>query len=206
MRYFFVVAGVLLWTTVLAQSSFTIKYFAMTIHPFGDRTAHLQPRKLDKDARFVQNHGVFLGYERFVYEDLVSVKYIQGLLRDCSDGNTLVSHLGVRLALVQTPRQSLYLGIGPTFIARESWKRFGSAYISSGFFNEYEGDRLGMVQWKFVPYGLEFEYDYRLSPKNHLSISITPGLPLATICSLGWKHWIKPYTGSRPPVLFIPKG
>ena len=184
----------------MAQSSFTAKYYGLTVHPFGDPTAHLQPRKLDKNAVFVLNHGLFVGYERFVYKELVSVKFIQGFLQDCSKGFASVTHLGVRATLYQTDKHRFIFGIGPTLIARESWSRFGKQYISSNFFNEHEHPKFGPIQWRFITYGIDLEYDYCISEKNNISISLTPGFPLANIVSVGWKHWITPLT--KDPILF----
>ncbi len=173
-----------------AQSTFTLKYFGMTIHPFGDPTAHLQPFKLDDRARFVANFGGFAGYEKFVYRDLVSVKAIGGLFSDCSGGWATVAHLGPRLNLLKCKKHKVYVGVGPTLILRNSWTRFGESYTSSGFFNVSQTKRYGDIQWKFVPYGLEFEYDYAITERDQFSVSFTPGVPLAMIFSFGWKHWI----------------
>lgn len=173
-----------------AQSTFTLKYFGMTVHPFGDPTAHLQPYKLDNKARFVVNFGGFAGYEQFVYRDLVSVKAIGGLFTDCSAGWATVVHLGPRLNLMKLKKHRLYIGIGPTLILRNSWTRFGESYTPSGFFNVAETQRYGDIQWKFVPYGMEFEYDYAITERDQFSVSFTPGVPLAMIFSFGWKHWI----------------
>ncbi|MFT7591153.1 MAG: hypothetical protein ACI9UJ_001074 [bacterium] len=189
---------------VYGQSAFTVKYFGLTIHPFGDPTADLQPKKLDKNAVFVRNHGVFLGYERFVYQDLVSVKVIQGVMTDCSDGLAEVSHIGIRGTLLQSDKHRLCFGIGPTLIVRESWTRFGAAYTGSGFFNERQSKRLGTIQWKFVPYAFEFEYDYCFTPKDNLSVSLTPGIPLANILSIGWKHWLNIKRFDEPQI-YVPK-
>jgi len=187
-----------------AQSAFTVKYFGLTIHPFGDETAHLQPKKLDKNAVFVTNKGLFVGYERFVYQDLVSIKVIQGFMTDCSNGLAEVTHLGVRGTLIQSDKHRLCFGIGPTFIVRESWTRFGNLYEPSGFFNVSQTERFGAVQWKFVPYAFEFEYDYCITAKDNISVSVTPGIPLANILSIGWKHWIttKDYNEVQ---LYVPK-
>lgn len=173
-----------------AQSTFTLKYFGLTIHPAGDPTAHLQPYKLDDKARFVMNFGGFAGYEKFIYEDLVSVKVIQGLFTDCSAGFASVTHLGPRLNLLKLKKHKVYIGVGPTLIVRNSWTRFGESYTSSGYFNVAETQRFGDVQWKFIPYGLEFEYDYAITERDQFSVSFTPGVPLAMIFSFGWKHWI----------------
>lgn len=181
----------LLWMPVMhAQSTFTLKYFGLTIHPFGDRTAELQPHKLDKTAHFVLNFGGYAGYEHFVYKDLVSLKVIQGVFTDCSGGWASVSHFGVRALLLETRKHRLYFGIGPTLLVRNSWERFGDKYQPSGYFETAHHTLLGNVQWKFIPYGCEFEYDYRWTERNQLSVSFTPGVPLACTFSVGWKHWI----------------
>ena len=137
------------------------------------------------------NYGLFLGYEKFIYEDLIAVKTIQGVLSDCSNGLAVVSHFGLRATLMQTEKHRISLGMGPTLLVRDSWRRFGEEYVSSGYFNETYVKRLGDVQWKFIPYAFEFEYDYTISSKNEVSMSFTPAVPLAGLFSIGWKHWIK---------------
>lgn len=178
-------------TFAYAQQTLTLKYFGLTVHPAGDYTADLQPFKLDDRAVVVMNFGGFIGYERFVHQDLVSVKYILGAFSDCSGGLATVNHIGIRGALYKTEKHKIYLGIGPTLMVRDSWKRFGEVYTSSGYFNDYDSKNFGELQWKLIPYGLEFEYDYAFNPKNHLSVSCTPGIPLAAILSVGWKHWFQ---------------
>ncbi|MGB0849963.1 MAG: hypothetical protein ACPGTP_01845 [Bacteroidia bacterium] len=173
------------------QRAFTVKFFGLTMHPGGDPTAHLQPYKLDDEAKFVMNYGGFIGYEKFIYEDLVSLKAIQGFMSDCSAGFASVSHLGVRANIINTTNHKLYFGIGPTVIVRESWSRFGDDYESSGYFNERQTNKLGDLQWKMIPYAFEFEYDYALSQKDQISLSVTPGVPIAILVSVGWKHWIE---------------
>jgi hypothetical protein len=187
-----------------AQQAITVKYFGLTIHPVGDPMADLQPNKLDPDAHVVANTGIFLGYEKFVYEDLVSVKVIQGILGDCSNGLATVSHLGIRGALLKTEKHRVYLGIGPTLVVRDSWNRFGDRYESSGYFNDAYSERLGELQWKFIPYGFELEYDYVFTKKDQLSVSFTPAVPLAGLLSVGWKHWfnVKEYSDLK---LYTPR-
>ncbi|NOQ71641.1 MAG: hypothetical protein GQ574_06555 [Crocinitomix sp.] len=186
-----------------AQETLTVKFFGLAIHPFGDPTANLQPFKLDKKARFVLNAGLFVGYEKYLYKDIFSVKIIQGITTDCSNGLASISHIGARLLLFKTKKHRIHFGIGPTFIVRESWNRFGDEYTSSGFFNEYDSKKLGELQWKLIPYGFEFEYDYSFSDINQLSFSFTPGIP-ATTLSVGWKHWFN-WKDYNEPKIFIPK-
>jgi hypothetical protein len=151
------------------------------------------------------NFGGFVGYEKFVYRDLVSVKVIQGVFTDCSAGLASVTHLGPRLNLLKTKKHKVYVGVGPTLIVRNSWTRFGEDYSGSGYFNVAETQRFGDVQWKFIPYGLEFEYDYAITERDQFSMSFTPGVPLAMIFSFGWKHWITTKEYDKYKV-YVPRG
>ena len=176
-----------------SQTTFTLKYFGVTVHPTGDRTAALQPYKLDKNAHVVANFGAFVGMEKFVYKKYISVKVIQGLFTDCSAGWCSVTHIGGRMLCYEKPKHRIYLGLGPAFMFRDSWTRFGDAYESSGFFNVSDTRTFGTIQYKFLPASLELEYDWVVTPKNQLSVSFTPGIPLACILSVGWKHWFSLY-------------
>ncbi len=171
------------------QTTVTVKYFGFTVHPTGDPTAELQPYKLDKRARIVANFGGFIGVERFVYKDYFSVKIIQGLFTDCSAGWCSVTHIGGRMLLLRKPKHRIYFGLGPAYMIRNSWTRFGKDYEPSGFFRVDSMRNLGVVQHRFLPVSFEFEYDWVVSPKNQVSFSFTPGVPLACIFSVGWKHW-----------------
>ena len=171
-----------------AQSTFTAKVLPATIHPFGDPTAHLQPYKLDPKARVVLSAGIFFGYERFVYKDLVSVKVIQGFFLDCSAGKAGVSHIGLRVLVYENSKNRFYCGLGPIYLYRESWNRFGDAYTGSGFFRNSQ-TRWGEIQHRFFPFGIDLEYDRVINEHNSFSVSCTPGVPLAVILTFGWKHW-----------------
>ncbi len=195
-----------LWgLTSFGQETVTVKYFGLTIHPFGDRTAALQPNKLDKNARFVVNMGAFVGYEKYFYEDLFSVKIIQGVFTDCSNGLAVLTHIGPRVALMKTEKHRVYFGIGPTLLVRDSWRRFGDDYEPSGYFNETYSKRLGDLQWKFIPYAFEIEYDYAFTNQNQLSFSFTPAVPLAGIFSIGWKHWFHWKAYDNDVKVYVPK-
>lgn len=184
------------FTTLCAESwaqrptAFTVKYFGMTIHPYGDKTADLQPYKLDKDAHFVANFGLFIGYEKFFYKDLLSLKIIQAGFTDCSGGLAGITHIGIRMKMFElNEKHVFYFGIGPTMLYRQSWERFGSAYTSSGYFND--GRISGQnIQYRFIPYGCEVEWDYNINDKNAFSVGFTPGIPMALTLSVGWKHWL----------------
>jgi len=187
---FFLIFGfVIVASSSFSQSNLSLKYFGLTVHPFGDYSASIQPNKLDKNAFFVLNFGGYASYEKFVWYDFISIKLKQGIFTDCSAGMMGVSHFGAQLKLLENQKNRLSFGIGPTFIYRESWKRF-EVYEDSGFWKTYTSKKYGEIQYTFIPYGCEFEYDYKLSDKTDLSVDFTPGFPFAFTFSVGIKHWL----------------
>lgn len=184
-------------TDGFAQSTVTLKYFGLTIHPFGDSQAQLQPYKLDNTAHFVLNYGGFAGYEQYVYEDFISVKVLQGIFTDCSGGLASVTHVGVRGVLIDKNKHRLSFGIGPAFMWRRDWNRF-SDYKDLGFFHRATAPVIGKIQYKLFPVGFEFEYDYQLNKRVDLSFSFTPGVPLVCTFSAGAKLWLNKEFVHRP--------
>lgn len=171
-----------------AQSNVSLKYFGLTMHPFGDKTAYLQPYKLDNNARFVLNFGGFASYEKYLWEEIISVKAMQGVFTDCSGGMAGVTHLGLRIS-GEKGRHRLGIGLGPTFFYREDWNRF-EGYTDSGFMKRANNRWLGPLQYKFFWYGVEIEYDYRLGNRTDLSVGFTPGFPFVFTWSVGAKYWL----------------
>lgn len=168
----------------------SLKFMGLTIHPTGDRTAYLQPYKLDRNAYFVMNFGGVLGYERFLWQDVISVKALQALFADCSAGLASVTHVAVRGTFLDRGRHRLSIGFGPAFMVRQDWGRL-PGYEPSGYFNQSTWGLLGPVQWKFFWYGVEMEYDVQLSDRLDFSASFVPGLPMAITLGLGLKYWFE---------------
>jgi hypothetical protein len=177
---------------VLAQtpSNLSLKYLGFTIHPKGDRTANLQPYKLDPKAHFVVNFGGALGYERFILQDVLSLKLVQAVFLDCSAGLASVTFASIRANFVDRGRHRASMGFGPALMIRQSWERLPD-YKSSGYMNTGYLKPFGAVQWKLFPYGVEFEYDCRISKRLDFSVSLTPGLPMAVTMGAGLKYWVE---------------
>lgn len=181
--------GVNAWLMGQSPSNLSLKFLGFTIHPFGDRTADLQPFKLDRHARFVMNFGGVLCYERYIWQDLVSVKGLQAVFADCSAGLASATHVAIRGTFLNRKKHRLSVGFGPALVIRQDWARF-PGYQSSGFMNTGYLRPFGAVQWKVFWYGIEFEYDWRISERLDLSASLTPGVPMAVTLGAGVKYWI----------------
>jgi hypothetical protein len=188
MKKIILILNLLCGITILAQSNLSAEFVGFTIHPAGDPTAHLQPNKLDQNARFVMNYGGVLTYEKYLVSDIFAVRVLEAVFADCSAGWASITQVAIKGVVLRTPKHRLGVSLGPGFMVRESWTRFED-YKSSGFLNEGNSKLLGPVQYKFFPVACELEYEYSLTNRCDLAFSITPALPMAMTIGAGFKFW-----------------
>lgn len=167
-----------------AQDNIGLKFFGLSIHPGGDENAPLMPRRLDSRGVFVFNLGGMLSYEKFVYEDGISVKAVQGVYSDCAARLGGFSHIGIRARIFKTGKHSLYGGIGPTLVYRRNWYEL-PGYLDPDYF---DGKPTDTWQYKFLWYGGEFEYAYRLTERISFASTFIPGFPKLISFSFGVKY------------------
>ena len=166
--------------------SFGVKLTGLSIHPKGSTNAHLMKYKFDNKGVLVFNPGIRLHFEYFFYKDIFSVKIEQGLYADCTNQFAGFSHIGLRGRIFQNDNHSFNGGIGPTFFFRRNWYKLNGYIYEFEYFNGNPEDNF---QWKFIWYGGEFEYNYRINEKIELSTSIVPCVPpyIPLVLSFGLK-------------------
>ncbi len=162
-----------------------IKFIGPTIHPEGGNFPELYPIKFDRKGYLVLNVGGVLGADFFFFKDVFSVRVAQAFYLDCAGVPAGFSHIGLRGRIFKVKRHSLYGGLGPTLIFREDWNKF-PVYKDDGYFRRYKG-----IQWKFIIYGGEFEYNYQVKDNLDLSITAIPGYPIIFTFAIGIKYWRK---------------
>ncbi len=166
----------------LGQNSYTsLKFFGLSLHPYGDENAHLMPLNPDKEGYLVLNLGGTLAHEIQIAESKYSVKALQTLYADCASQLGGFSHIGIRAIVFTKNKHQLTGGIGPTLIFRRNWHRLQD-YKPSGFFKGGPDDEW---QYKFLWYGGELEYHYSLTEKTSLSTTFVPGFPEIINFSIG---------------------
>ena len=169
----------------VSQDNFTAKFFGFSFHPDGDENAENMPTKLDKNGVVVLNLGVIFGYENFFYKDKLSYKTAIALYSDCGGLFSGLIHVGLRGVLLQGKKFSISGGLGPTFIYRRSWYSKFDNYVNSGFYNGNETD---FWQYKFLWYGGELEFNYKLNKYLDLSTTFIPGYPKLLDLSFGVRY------------------
>ncbi|CAN5152088.1 hypothetical protein BH09BAC5_BH09BAC5_27910 [soil metagenome] len=176
-----------------SQNAVSLRYFGLTIHPFGDQTAQLQPYKLDKHAIVVANFGAFLSIDHYIKQDYVAITLMQAAFTDCSGGFGGFSHVGIRVRLIDKGKHRLVAGGGPMIYYRQDWNRFAE-YHDSGTFHHYHSRTFGNLQYKIFWTGFEFAYHYEFSDHFDFNAGFTPGFPLACSFSAGLTWWPKRFT------------
>jgi hypothetical protein len=167
------------------KNNFGIKYFGFSIHPKGDKQAYLMPYKLDKHGVFIVNFGTIVSYQHNLYKDLVSIKVAQGFYSDSGGLPSGHTHIGFRIMCFEKSKHSIIFGFGPTLVYRKNWN-CKPGYVTTGLFKEYKN-----IQYKFVWYGGEIEYNYQLNDKIDLNANFLPGYPLIMSFGFGMRMWIK---------------
>ncbi|HYK77907.1 MAG TPA: hypothetical protein VEV16_13090 [Daejeonella sp.] len=184
-KIFLLVAFLLFrFNLVNAQDNVGIKVFGLSIHPKGDENAFLMPRKLDDQGVLVLNLGAVVSYEKFLIKDQLSIKTAQAFYSDCADRLGGFSHIGFRAKIFNSKKHALYGGMGPTLVYRRNWLEL-EGYRNPDFFKGGEADKW---QCKFLWYGGEFEYVYKLNQKIQLASSFIPGYPKLMSLSFGLRY------------------
>ena len=151
-----------------------IKLTGLSIHPRGAEHANLFRFNLDRNGFFVLNPGIRIGFEYFIFEDIVSIKIAQGLYRDCANQFGGFSHIGFRCRVFQWGNHSFNGGIGPTFFFRRNWYKLEGYSGDDAFFRGGPEDNW---QRRFIWWGGDLEYNYRINERFELSTSVIPPLP-----------------------------
>lgn len=186
-----------------SQDCFSVRYFGLTIHPFGDNTAALQPYKLDKTAHFVANFGGFVSVDHYVWHDILAITGMQGVFTDCSGGPAGFTHIGIRGLILERKKHRIMLDVGPLMYYRRDWNRF-ETYEDGGYFHRYHSKSFGDVQCKFFPVGFEISWNYVISKNCDLNVGILPWGPAEFSVGISW--WPKRFEAEEHPVkLVVPK-
>lgn len=175
-----------------AQDNFGLRFVFGTLHPGGDSTAYLQPRKLDKNAVAVLNWGFIASYQRYIYKKRIALKVAQGGYSDCAELFAGHTHLGFRVNFLNGRRHYLEFGFGPTFVYRQNWNRLDGYVQQTPRLKNSEH-----WQYAFVWYGGELEYDYKISKNIDLNINVIPGYPDFYTFAIGARYWLRPIPANR---------
>jgi len=157
------------------QTAIGIQFTGISIHPGGAAHSDIMPLKIDEAGLFVINPGLRLNFEYFFFRDIFSIKFAQGFYGDCTMSFGGFSHIGIRGRIFQRGNHTIRGGIGPTYLFRRNWYRLDGYLGNDNFFR---GTPDNTWQWRFLWYGGELEYYYKISERTELMVSMVPFYPV----------------------------
>jgi len=158
----------------------SLQFVGFTFHPTGGNTPEIYPLKLDKKAYFVLEVGLALNLDYYLNDNLF-IRTSVAHYRDCAFVPAGYFHVGIRGTILKKGKHQIIGGIGPTLLYREDWHQF-SEYKGDEFYTNHIYNKW---QYRFIVYGGEFEYLYKLNDKIELQYSLIPGIPIVMTSKIG---------------------
>lgn len=182
----------MLFSCLASAQNIGAKFVFGTYHPTGNSQARFMPYKTDERATFVFNWGTIISYQKYLYKKRLSIKFAQGAYSDCARLFAGHTHIGLRINFLNGRRHSLELGVGPTYVYRQSWYRFAGYEQEVGYLKP-KGD----WQTAFVWYGGEIDYNYHLNDKWNISLNVIPGPPYFMTFGIGARYWFNTLAANK---------
>ncbi len=155
-------------------------YYALTYHPGGGGAVY--PRQFDSEAYWVLQVGAEAYADRYVTQWFL-LRGSASLYRDCADVWAGFAHFGFRINWAPSTRFALRIGIGPSFLWRESWLGQVPRYRSDAFFGRPKSTDRFQTAW--IWYGGNIDAEVKLGRGWGLVYSLVPGYPFVITSSLG---------------------
>lgn len=185
MKYLLTIILFVCCNAIFSQNSYSIKAFAIGVHPFSELNTDILTNKLGSNDLLAFEPGLILASEFFLNSDMVSIKPMQSIYLDRMGQIAGFTHLGLRAYVYKKKKHSLVLGIGSSLFYRQDWSGIEN-YIDEDIYEIKKG-----FQYKFFMLSGEIEYNYYLSKLNYFTLSANHIDLQAFTASVGFKRLFK---------------
>jgi len=158
-------------------------FTGLSFHPDGGENEGY-PRQLDDKAFWVLILGGQIDADMYLHRYFL-LRASTSVYRDCADVWSGFYHFGPRLNLPLGPRFVFRIGIGPTLLWRENWLGVVPGYTKDSFYGKATR---GDYQTKFIWYGGDLDFEWKLTPKVSLLYGNIPGWPEVITSNLGMRY------------------
>jgi hypothetical protein len=155
----------------------------LTFHPDGGENEGY-PRQLDDEAYFVIMPGMQADLD-YQFHRYALARFSTSLYRDCADVWSGFFHLGPRVNLPIGERFVFRVGIGPTYLWRQNWFGVVAGYRKDSFYGD---GKPGDFQTKFLWYGGDLDFEWKLNSKVSLIYANIPGWPEVITSNVGLRY------------------
>lgn len=163
---------------VFGEDRVSIKIMGLSLHPNGAKSSEVMPLKFDKKGYLVPNIGLIFAYDREI-SDGIYIRFSQGLYFDCALKPAGFTQVNLRGDIFDSGETRINIGCGPTIIYRKSWKIL-EGYNPTSFYKEK-----GSIEYTYLWYGGDIEYNKKLEKNGEFQLSFVPGYPALMHLSFG---------------------
>lgn len=155
-----------------SQVVFGVKITGLAYHP-RPVNGSIFRGKLDKKGHFVINGGMALTAQYYANKNL-GIGIGQVIMpQDCGGKWFGASQIGLALKHDLSPNHSVHGVFGPMVFYRQNWADI-AGYKDDVFFKKSKNLS---TQYKFVWYGVNFEYTYWYANQTGVAFNLLPGIP-----------------------------
>ena len=158
-------------------------FTGLTYHPGGGEHDDY-PRKLDAAAYWVLQLGAETDLDWYLHKYVI-LRGSTALIKDCADVWSGFFHVGPHLNLPIGSRFVFRVGIGPTLVWRQNWYGVVNGYHGDSFYGK---DTTSTFQTKFLWYGGNLDFEWKVRNNMSLIYSNIPGWPHVITSSLGARY------------------
>jgi len=141
--------------------------------------------------------GLLFSYEGYA-SSTTALKLVQSLILDKAMHISGMTQLMIKFRLVKSFKHSFYFGFGPAYHYRKTWADM-EAYVDEPIYNE-SADWQHRLNWLSG----EIEYNYYLTKRSDLSVSINHTQAESIGIAFGYKYWLNKNPGKKKGCVSCP--
>ena len=181
-----------------SQSNFSVRFSGLNYCFTEYSIQNNFKNSINKSNSLILEPGLILTYDNFITGDYFSMRIKQGLFIDKMSNYAGFTSIGLRRKIFSNFEHSLNLAVGPCINYRESWTKI-TTYENEDNFNSS-----GNIDYKFMLINAELEYNYSISPKSDISLSINYNQPYTIGISAGLRYWFNKKVRNKKKCISCP--
>lgn len=154
--------------------------------------------KVGNNTKLILEPGMIISYDNFITGDYFSFRIKQGLFIDKMNMKSGFTSIGLRQKIFSSFEHSLNLAIGPCINYRKSWDKI------KDYKNEDNYNISGDTEYKILIFNAELEYNYSISPKSDISLSVNYNQPYTIGISAGLRYWFNKKVRNKKKCISCP--
>ncbi len=195
-KLIFAILFLLSFIQIIAQNNISLKLTNLS-YQLTETQPDLIKLKISENGQLALEPGLLFSYEGYA-SSTTALKLVQSIILDKAMHISGMTQLMIKFRLVKSFKHSFYFGFGPAYHYRKSWADM-EGYVDEPIYNE-STDWQHRLNWLSG----EIEYNYYLTKRSDLSISINHTQAESIGIAFGYKYWLNKNPGKKKGCVSCP--